>query len=113
MKGTVQSKPLVKTFQTVLDTTAPPFPKEGHPQLSVIAEYHGLKKVLSVPAGTTAFRRPPGNNLILLATWEKDTPENTKIAQDGIWSLSDLFAKNEVNIGLEDQFGYGNYSQWF
>jgi hypothetical protein len=113
MKGAVQTKPLVETFQTVLDITVPRSPKEGHPQLSVVAEFHVLKKVLSVPAGTTAFRRPPGSNLILLATWEKDTPENAKIAQDGIWSLADLFARSEVNIAGGDKFGYGNYSKGF
>jgi hypothetical protein len=111
MKGAVFTKPLVETMQSIFDICVPPFPKEGQPSLFTVTEYHILDKVLSVPAGATAFRRAPSSNIILVSTWQNDTPENIKIARDGIWSLTDMIAKNEAKIGGANNFGYGNYSE--
>jgi len=106
MKGVTQTKLPVDAFQSILDLVVPVSPKEGEPELAVIAEYHGLKKMLSVPAEATAFRRVPGNNVLLLATWKKLNQENTKLAHDGIKSLADLIASS--NTGRST--GYGNYN---
>jgi len=106
MKGVTQSKLPVEAFQALLDLVVPPSPKEGEPELAVIAEYHSLQKMLSVPAGTTAFRRVTGNNVLLLSTWKKESQENTKLAYDGIRSLVDLIASSDTGGST----GYGNYS---
>jgi hypothetical protein len=109
MKGVTQTKLPVEAFQSILDLVVPVSKKEDEPELAVIAEYHGLKKMLSVPAEATAFRRVPGNNILLLATWKKQNQENTKLAYDGIKSVVDLIASSDTGGST----GYGNYSKWF
>jgi hypothetical protein len=107
MKGVTQTKLPVKAFQSILDLVVPVSAQEDEPDLAVIAEYHGLKKMLSVPAETTAFRRLPGNNVLLLATWKKLNQENSKLASDGIKSLVDLIGSSDTGAST----GYGNYSK--
>lgn len=85
-------------LQRVLDIT------KASPDFSVnfMHEYTPNKKINSVPADTTPYRRDlPGNALVVLR-WKDHTPERNLEAREIAHTLTALAPKGE---------GYGNYSQ--
>jgi hypothetical protein len=108
VKGVLQTKPVLSTIQAVFDK-ATQLSENKTLQMNILYEYVSTTKVHSVPAGTTAFRRRPGYNILLLADWAEDTPENLNAARDGVWSLADLLSKSQTDFPEVEKVGYANY----
>lgn len=77
--------------------------------MNILYEYMPNAKINSVSTGATAFRRRPGCNVLVLANWTNDTPENQKAAREGVLNLADLLSKSQVDLPEVDKVGYGNY----
>jgi len=108
IKGVVQTKPVSSTIQAVYEQ-ALGMSASGPIEMNILFEYLTATKINSVPVGSTACRRRPGCNVLVLATWTNDTPENHKAAREGALSLADLLSKSQIDLPEVDKIGYGNY----
>ena len=108
MKGIVQSKPVISTTQAAFNQ-ATELSASGTLEMNILYEYLSVAKINSVPTNATAYRRRPGFNILLLANWAEDTPENHNAARDGVGSLADIFSKSQADLSEADKVGYANY----
>lgn len=104
----VQTKPVFSAIQAVYEQ-ALGMSASGSMEMNTLYEYFPTTKINSVPTGSTAYRRRPGCNVLVLANWTNDTPENLKAAREGVLSLADLLSKSQVDLPEVDKIGYGNY----
>jgi hypothetical protein len=109
IKGVIQTKSQVSTIQTVFDL-AMEISATGDPKLTIIYEYMPVAKTNSPPA---ALLRRPGYNVVILASWEKDTPENLKTVQGCVRNMADILSKSQTTLTEADKMGYGNYDTEF
>jgi len=105
IKGTVQTKTPVSTTQTAFDQ-ALQISASGYPKLNILYEYMPVAKINSPPA---ALLRRPGYNVVILATWEKDTPENQIAVQQHVRNIADILSKSQTTLTEAEKVGYANY----
>lgn len=79
----------------------------GDPRLAILYEYMPVAKTNGPPA---ALLRRPGYNVVILASWEKDTPENLKTVQGHVRNMADILSKSQTTLTEADKMGYANYS---
>ena len=91
------------TFDRLLELTT-----EEH-QLMVMLEHVSLKKILSIPNGTTAFYRKHALNMAVVVTWSNNTPENSAIARQITRDLNGIFSAGQVDELGHANSGYGNF----
>lgn len=109
MKGVAQLEPSLSTIEAAFDQ-GNQLSESGVFHINIFYEYFSLAKINSVPNGTTAFRRSPASNVLLLTNWKEDTPENFKIVQTSVWKLAEIFEKAQSGLKEADKVGYGNYN---
>jgi len=72
-------------------------------------EHVSLNKILSVPNGTAAFYRKLAYNMIVLVTWNNNTPENLTTARHITRELNEIFVAGQVEELGHINHGYGNF----
>jgi hypothetical protein len=92
-----------ETFDRLVELTT-----EEHQPL-VMLEHISLKKVLSVPNGTSAFCRKFALNMIIFVTWNNNTPENLATARRITRELNEIFVAGQVEEFGHANFGYANF----
>lgn len=107
VKGAVQTRSLVSTTQTVFDKSLQ-VTASGDLSIVILFEYLPVAEINGPP---TALCRRPGYNVLTLATWDKDTPENQKAVQDVVRNIADILAKSQTDLTEAEKVGYGNYGK--
>ena len=111
VKDLTHTKPDLSSIKAVLDRLVSLASSEIQPV--VIFEFYSLKKIQSIPNGSTcAFQRPKFNSGVVVMTWKNNTPENLKLARSIARELGSIVAIGQQKyIGHIEQ-GYGNYGTW-
>ncbi|KAG5651060.1 hypothetical protein H0H81_010042 [Sphagnurus paluster] len=78
-------------------------------KVNIVFEYFPLGKVISVPQGTTAFRRDPTPTLLLMAQWEETSGIDTERAREITHEITSIVAGTQTELLEAERFGYGNY----
>jgi hypothetical protein len=112
IKDLTHTKPDLSSIKAVLDRllSFKSATSSKEIQTVVILEFFPLKKIQSVPNGTTcAFQRPKFNSGVLLMTWKNNTLENLKVARSIARELASIVALGQQKYIGQIEQGYGNY----
>jgi len=93
-----------ETFDRLVELTT-----EEH-QPMVMLEHISLKKILSVPNGTSAFCRKVAYNMLIFVTWNNNTPENLETARRITKELNEIFVAGQVEELGHTNLGYANFA---
>ncbi|KAG5643862.1 hypothetical protein DXG03_009546 [Asterophora parasitica] len=106
-KGFAHQKPhyqsTAEAYEKVIDVSTPDF------TINLVFEYFPLKKITSVPFGTTAFRRDATPGVLVLGVWKEDSEANTERARTVASELAQIITSAQRGMTEAQSFGYGNY----
>ncbi|RDB18319.1 6-hydroxy-D-nicotine oxidase [Hypsizygus marmoreus] len=75
---------------------------------NIVYEYYPLAKIMSVPPGTTAFRRDSTPTVLVVVSWKENTVENNDVARGLAAELGRLITAGE-KVTESQSLGYSNY----
>lgn len=113
MKGSAHRVPhypsIAKAHARAVEIT-----QQGKFRANVVFEYLPLAKIMSVPAGTTAFRRDATPTILIVIVWKELTEENADHARGYAHELVKIATGGgQSEVTAAQSLGYGNYGMFF